>query len=573
MAKRILKWWFGLFISIPLLVLFLPLIYVAVLALAFILPPALFIVTLFEDREEYKIRNLKQAITNYFLLLIVLPLGLLAFAAPIHSVILATVSFFPTASIKFYEFHSPFYELFIPIFGDLFPYWLNYYWGIYGMIFIFTMALMDSIRRNMLVRQIEILPTSKIHAAAIGLIELKGKAWHVNAKPADDLVPIIRRWVDSSDDGYSIQTSAHRFYLDDGTGRVLVDPKDCHVSSDDSHFEVKLHHAVLKTEKVAHNDFRESRLMHGDEVYVLGNLQIIDKEYRKSFPDDTVIIKPQKSSLLHPSFYDLLFISNTSEEELLALFKKSINRGWVTVFIIMLITAWMSIFAWSNIAQLENNELDAAPALFRLLSPPTTLERQYTIEDLGINSNLQWLNHLEQGHAVSDDIVYGFQEQGLESLAIPVLLKQARNIDDDNFAVANHWLEKLHVRPADQWGIEFFNKKYKNKKETLVLRVLLKFDGHSLYASYRAKFDRKKSSKFELLRRYVVFEFTNKETGIVKTRKLAAKESWNAVDDVEVFEFFLPGEYSFNMYAESEYRGGAKDKGSRMRKAFDVSLY
>jgi len=560
-----------LLVSIPLLALFVPLLYVMVLALLLLLPPVLVLVSLFEDREEYKIKNFNHALTNFFLALVVLPLGLLAFAAPLRALTLAFVSFFPDLSIKFAEFHNPFYKLFIPTFGEMFPYWFDFYWGIYSVIVIFSAALMDSVRRNMLVNQIEILPTSKVQSAAIGLIELKGKAFHADAEQTDKAAPIMRRWVESHDEGHSIQSKAKRFYLDDGTGRVLIDPLDCHISSDDSYFEVKLHHAVLKSEQEK-NEFKESRLMPGDEVYVLGSLQVIDQEYKQNFPDDTVIIKPKASSFLHPNFYDLFFLSNTSEDELLALFRKSIHRGWMTVFITILMSAWMSVFAWSNIAQLENRQLEAAPALFRLISPPTTLERQFAIDDLEENSNLQWLTLLEQGHTKSDDILYGLQEQGLEYLTLPVLLKQAQDIDNDNFAVANIWLSKLNAVPPGHWGTVYWGKDYEEYRETLVLRVLLERRDGALFASYRAKFARKKAPKFELLRQYVVFEFSSKETGIVKTRKLAAEKGWNAVDDVEVFEYFLPGEYSFDMYAGSEYRGGRKDRGSRKRKAFDVKL-
>ena len=570
MIKKILIWWFGFFVTLALVVVFMPLVYAMTLALIVFLPPIILIASFFEKRDAYRIHNLKEAFTNLFLAVVVLPMALLALVASIRAILLAALSYFPAQLAKFNDIHQPFYDLFIPVFGQLFPYWLDLQLGIYGLLIIFIAAVLDSIRRNMLVSQIEILPTSTVQSAAIGLVELKGKAIPFNGKKNS---PVIRSWVDSSGDGHSTRTEANPFYLDDGSGRVLIDPRECHISSDSSYFEIKLHHAVLKSFK-PETGFWESRLMPGDDVYVLGNLQILDDETdKKSFPDESVIIKPLGSSLLRSNFYDLFFISNTTEEELLRLFKKSIHRGWLKIVVLMAISGWLSIYAWSNINQLNNMDIEAAPVLFRILSTPTTLEQRYEIDELGKKSTLEWLKLVEQGHEHSHDILLALQKQGRQKLAIPILLKQARDIDHANFAVASAWLGKLKAVPPGHWAAMYFGKEYEDRKESLVLRVLLDRRDGGLFASYRAKFDRKKASKFELLRRYVVFELTNKETGIVKTRKLVAKEGWNAVDDVEVFEYFLPGEYSFDMYAASEYRGGAKDRGSRQRKAFDVSLY
>src|SRR4030066_350769 len=65
------------------------------------------------------------------------------------------------------------------------------------------------------------------------------------------------------------------FYLDDGTGRILVDPAGCKVDSRKLLFDINLHHAILGSH-TSERGFPESRLMPGDEIYVLGNLQIND---------------------------------------------------------------------------------------------------------------------------------------------------------------------------------------------------------------------------------------------------------------------------------------------------------
>ena len=163
-------------ITLLFVAIFAPLVYLLLLALIVILPPVLIILVIFEDREEYKVKSFKDALFRIYLVFILLPFGLLAIAAPMRSAMLAVGSFYTPILLEINKFHYEIiYQHFIPYYGDLFPQWLDFYWGIYGVCVIFIAAIMDSIRRNMLVRQIEILPTSKVHAAAIGLVELKGK--------------------------------------------------------------------------------------------------------------------------------------------------------------------------------------------------------------------------------------------------------------------------------------------------------------------------------------------------------------------------------------------------------------
>lgn len=523
----------------------------------------------FEDREEYKVKSLKDASYKIYLILILLPVGLMAFAAPLRSILMAGFSFYPPALLKFNEPHQYFYDYFIPIFGDLFPYWLDFYWGIYGVIVIFIIGILDSMRRNLLVRQIEILPTSKIHAAAIGLVELKGKAIPVLNNKTD---PIMRSWVEDTGDGYAFRSIANPFYIDDGTGRVLVDPKDCQIEAEEKAFEVKLHHAVLKNYK-SNKNFPECRLMPNDEVYVLGNLQI---NHDATDKQDQVIIKPQKSSLLRINFYDLFFVSNISEEALLEKFKKSVNRGWMGVFIAMVITGWMSIYAWNNISQLKTFELDAAPSFFRMISTPTILERKYEVEGLGVRPTMHWLDMLKQGHESINDIMSALKDQHLTWLAIPILLKHAEDIDHLNFGMANFWIQKLGATPDGHLGVQYWKHKsideYVNGNQTFIYNVLLKYQEPKLFVTYRAHFGKVNSERLELLKRYVVFTFTNKETGVVKEMQLFSEEGWNKVNNKLLFEHFLPGKYEFSNYASRHYRGGRSDRGSRARKALDISF-
>ncbi|OGT31535.1 MAG: hypothetical protein A2W28_05080 [Gammaproteobacteria bacterium RBG_16_51_14] len=564
--KKLLRWIVNVPVSLALVVLFLPLLYILMLMILLCLPTVLLVVSIVEDREEYKVRTLREVAIRFCLIFMVVPLGILAFTAPMRSILVAECSFYPPALVALDEAHQWFYNLFIPWFGELFPFWLDFYWGIFGVCVIFALALMDSIRRNMLVTQIENLPTSTAHAAAIGLVELKGKAVPIDESHE---TPIIRSWMEETSDGsYTSRTSTTPFYLDDGTGRILVDPAGCKVDSRKLLFDINLHHAILGSH-TSERGFPESRLMPGDEIYVLGNLQINDHH-----GTDKVIIKPKKSTWIQPEIYDLFFVSNTSEEELLAAFKKSIKRGWAGVFMLMVITGWLAVYAWTNITQIKYLELEAAPALFRLVTTPTNLERTFAVEGLGTHPTMHWIELLRKGHDNGHAIMQALEVQRLETLAVPILQEQALDIDHPAFGTASYWTQKLEAAPAGDWGFEYWGneEEYVQKDQTMVFRVLLKYKKPQLFASYRAWFGKSSPGSLELTNRYVVFEFTNKKTGIVKQMEFFAREGWNNVDDVELFEHFLPGEYRFDIYAKRLYRGGLFDMGSRKQEAIDIQF-
>ncbi len=72
-------------------------------------------------------------------------------------------------------------------------------------------------------------------------------------------------------------------------------------------------------------------------------------------------MKPRKSSTLSPSFHGLFLIRNIGEQALLEGLRNSYKRGWLTVLIGMAFGAWLSVFALTNIIQLESSRVDAAP--------------------------------------------------------------------------------------------------------------------------------------------------------------------------------------------------------------------
>lgn len=568
--KKLLGYLAGIVLVALLLVILVPSLYGMAWLLAVCLPPICAFASIQDAREQGQLGNPRVLATKLLLAVLVLPVAIMAFAAPLRAVLLAVLSFFPMGMAKFQELHAPFYDLLTPVYGDLFPYWLDLYWGVFSLLTIFLIALIDSVRRNKLGRQIEILPTAKIRSVAVGLAELKGRAVPLGGSSAR--TPIMRSWLESTGDGARTMTHIEPFYLDDGTGRILVDPRGASINDEGQFFRVGMHQAILKRfEKKT--GFPESRLTPGDTVYVVGNVQI-NRDGSDGADNDAIVIKPNKPSMLSLNFFDLFFVSNLGEQALLDGFRKSINRGWVKVFVGMSFGAWLSAFALTNIMQIESSSVDAAPLYLRLVSTPTTLEREIDVSGLGRHATIHFVNMLDAGDSErTDTIMARFRELRLVPLALPALRDQALAIDHPGFGIANDWLSRLRETPPGHWGLEYFDGRYINEKEALVLRLMTRYADNRLYVSYRAYAGTERyRNPHDVRSKKVVIELESKESGKTFTAEFDADVGYNGVDDMEAFEFLYPGEYELDAYLKTSYRSGLYDRGSRTRSGLAIRL-
>ena len=569
MLKTLYQYIAGLIILVPLAIVGAPILYGAAWMLALGIPLAFVVSTLDDAWHERDPSIIKEALPKFLLAVFVAPVVMLALAAPVRAVMLATLSFFPEWMAKFDELHEFFYGLLTPLFGSQSPYWIDIYWGFFGMGTIFLFALGDSIRRNKLNRQIEILPTSTVRSVAIGLAELKGKAVPLKRKSSPGA--IMRRWRETTADGSRWCTHIEPFLLDDGTGRILVDPRGVFIQGGGSYFAVGMHQAIL--EELNEQDvFSESRLMPGDTVYLVGNVQINDDPDNKSHGE--VVVKPKKSTWYSMNFYDLFFISNISEEALLSGFRKSVKRGWRNIVIIMLFGAWLSIFALTNLLQIQSSDIEAAPRYLRFISTPTTLEREIRVPGVGRGSTLEFVHMLEKGDPEkSDSIMRTFRDLKLARLVLPILRSQAANIDHDGFGMANHWLAKLGESPDRVWGVEFFNESNMYSNNHYVRRLMTRYEDNRLFVTYRATvLDKPPSKRFEFEGRHVIVELVNKETGKTYEARFNAEIGFNRADDVEAFEYLEPGVYEIAAFVRTSYRGGVHYRGFMTRKPFEIRL-
>jgi hypothetical protein len=168
MLKKLLGSLAAIIIVVPLGVVFLPLFYMMAWMLALLLPFVCVSAVIQDARGDGSLGFHKAFLGNIAVAALVVPLAIMAFAAPLRVLLLAPLSFFPAQIAEFNEVHGFIYDPFIALFGQLFPYWLDVYWGIFSLLTICLIALCDSIRRNRLTRQIEVLPTAKIRSVAVG---------------------------------------------------------------------------------------------------------------------------------------------------------------------------------------------------------------------------------------------------------------------------------------------------------------------------------------------------------------------------------------------------------------------
>ncbi|MDH4319252.1 MAG: E3 ubiquitin ligase family protein [Desulfobulbaceae bacterium] len=181
-------------------------------------------------------------------------------------------------------------------------------------------TLLDFIWRSRQIRQLDNIPTSKIRSAAIGLVELRGRAAHY--RDTDSACVI-------SSEGL------HPFYLEDETGRVLIDPKGCRIRDDwywfnaisNTIFEMGgmlgLREIVLRNRAIEIGVENYHYIVQpGDPLYVIGSLEINDNPAVED--DERLVVRARKRPGFGEAFLDvfsggldyrnIFFISDSGEK-------------------------------------------------------------------------------------------------------------------------------------------------------------------------------------------------------------------------------------------------------------------
>jgi hypothetical protein len=243
--------------------------------------------------------------------------------------------------------------------------------------------------------QIVNLPTAKVRSAAMGMAEFKGvvrtipdadqrltkrlindeeKEFTRQDAGEDSAEPIIYYREVKSTNKPSTEIILSRFYLEDETGKILVDPRSADSWDGKDHFFTHpTRHFFLQEDeqdrlmRVPGTDYYEKtdnselrRLLPGDEAYLLGNVEENSAADPNALGVDRLIVRP--ASTLHDTnpinrimfgekrasgsdIYSLFFLTDVQEQEA----RKMLTRGMGTVWI------WVAVWVGLSLQPLLAN--------------------------------------------------------------------------------------------------------------------------------------------------------------------------------------------------------------------------
>lgn len=182
--------------------------------------------------------------------------------------------------------------------------------GLTGICVVAAMLLLDSFWKLRQARQVENLPTSKVRSVAQGLVELAGTARKVSAAPGRRET-IFSLHVDMFD-YFGIHQQLEPFFLEDDTGKILVNPAKSYIRAgwvtDLFNLFIGFHEVILtgRVEKDERTDAVTRTLLDGDPVYVIGNAEI-DPDNAGAAGTEGLVIRPSTRSQWNLSLWQLLF--------------------------------------------------------------------------------------------------------------------------------------------------------------------------------------------------------------------------------------------------------------------------
>lgn len=184
-------------------------------------------------------------------------------------------------------------------------------------------------------RQVANLPTSKARSAAIGLAELRGVARAVAPEarqvrcegpalkdpPSEAILFVVKRLIRGASDGSATGSFIHEaktpFYLEDESGRILVDPRDaCFWDAATSSFLERFSAfwqrfpRILLTRRVERRSLgfmnvEETRtLMPGDPVYLVGSVEPNPAAPPDAADSDRLMVRPAILGAVKSGFLD-----------------------------------------------------------------------------------------------------------------------------------------------------------------------------------------------------------------------------------------------------------------------------
>ncbi len=185
--------------------------------------------------------------------------------------------------------------------------------------------------------QIENTPTSKTHSAALGLAEFKGVARSIEDKqerlteiavdgekqtavPIDlqnedtERAIIFEHYLRKTDD-HPLRTTEirSRFYLEDDSGRILVDPRKASFWGGRIEFFAPSARSIFLEQQSGKDKLSEiRRLDPGDKIYVIGTVEELEKSLPTATGPARLIVQPS-SRLKSTSVLSRIFLDKAGQ--------------------------------------------------------------------------------------------------------------------------------------------------------------------------------------------------------------------------------------------------------------------
>ena len=242
----------------------------------------------------------------------------------------------------------------------------NAVFGLCGIILGITVGSLVWIRGLRLKSQLTNLPTSTIGSAAIGLSELRGTAQpcveeveeNISGKERSvqgkgNTIPILLNTSYVGAEGkVTGKTICSRFYLEDDTGRILVDPRGVKFWDGSGNFLWSPIRSIYLEKHYSEEILpwkSTSMLLPGDSVYVIGNVE----EKKDASPDasdsDRLVIRPasgledtsffkrllfgQKTKDKGSDIYNVFFLTDVTELSAAELLSRSLKNIWIWMLV------------------------------------------------------------------------------------------------------------------------------------------------------------------------------------------------------------------------------------------------
>jgi hypothetical protein len=248
-------------------------------------------------------------------------------------------------------------------------FYLDAAYGICGTILGILAGSIIWVRGLRLKSQLSNLPTSTIRSAAIGLSELRGTVQPKEGEPREEegtpgevevmqnkangnVTPILLDSYHDYKGEMRGKTIRSRFYLEDDTGRILVDPRGVKFWDGKGNFLWSPIRSIYLEKHYSEEilPWRSSAmLLPGDSVYVIGNVEKNEDAPPDAVDSERLVIKPatgleaasffkrllfgEKRRTKGTDIYDIFFLTDVTELNASELFTKGLKNVWIWMLI------------------------------------------------------------------------------------------------------------------------------------------------------------------------------------------------------------------------------------------------